>query len=384
MEGEGEEEEEDEMNELEMRIEKAHLPEHALKAAQKELKVSLHTTVDCVRPSCSVTMMYTHTHTHTHTHTPCSVLSVLRVYLYSFRNTLSLGTYYIQEKVTAFIFIMVLECGAELLSSLCVCDCHSRNYLEVLLDLPWSSSTTDSLDLPTARDTLDADHYGLQPVSTPSHLFPLDPLSPSPSSISRSPSLSLYLSPLSPLPLSLYLHPLTSLSLYFTLPFSVSPPSPSLFLPSPPPPPPPPSSLLSSLYRFPFLSLSPLPLSSLSLPLSPSLSFPPSPSLSPLCLPCQVKKRVLEYLAVCKLTEGLKGPILCLVGAPGVGKTSIGRSIAKTLSRKFHRYGECGMEVWQYYSMRSEPYVRIVGYLWAVYVINQISEDTGMEIHVYT
>ena len=63
-----------------------------------------------------------------------------------------------------------------------------------------------------------------------------------------------------------------------------------------------------------------------------------------------------------------------------MGKTSIGRSIAKTLSRKFHRYGECGMEVWQYYSMRSEPYVRIVGYLWAVYVINQISEDTGMEI----
>ena len=47
---------------------------------------------------------------------------------------------------------------------------------------------------------------------------------------------------------------------------------------------------------------------------------------------------MLEYLAVCQLTQGLKGPILCLVGAPGVGKTSIGRSVAKTLARKFHRY----------------------------------------------
>ena len=52
----------------------------------------------------------------------------------------------------------------------------------------------------------------------------------------------------------------------------------------------------------------------------------------------QVKKRVLEYLAVCQLTRALRGPILCLVGAPGVGKTSIGRSVAKTLGRKFHRY----------------------------------------------
>ena len=47
---------------------------------------------------------------------------------------------------------------------------------------------------------------------------------------------------------------------------------------------------------------------------------------------------MLEYLAVCQLTQGLKGPLLCLVGAPGVGKTSIGRSVAKTLGRKFHRY----------------------------------------------
>ncbi|MCL5291824.1 MAG: endopeptidase La [Actinobacteria bacterium] len=51
----------------------------------------------------------------------------------------------------------------------------------------------------------------------------------------------------------------------------------------------------------------------------------------------QVKKRILEYLAVHKLTKKLKGPILCFVGPPGVGKTSIGRSIARSLGREFVR-----------------------------------------------
>lgn len=49
------------------------------------------------------------------------------------------------------------------------------------------------------------------------------------------------------------------------------------------------------------------------------------------------KERVLEYLAVQKLVDKLKGPILCLVGPPGVGKTSIARSIAKSMSREFVR-----------------------------------------------
>uniref|UniRef100_A0A667XMF8 Lon protease homolog 2, peroxisomal n=1 Tax=Myripristis murdjan TaxID=586833 RepID=A0A667XMF8_9TELE len=51
----------------------------------------------------------------------------------------------------------------------------------------------------------------------------------------------------------------------------------------------------------------------------------------------KLKRRVLEYLAVRQLKASLKGPILCFVGPPGVGKTSVGRSIARTLGREFHR-----------------------------------------------
>ena len=51
----------------------------------------------------------------------------------------------------------------------------------------------------------------------------------------------------------------------------------------------------------------------------------------------KVKKRIVEYLAVRKLKKDKKGPILCLIGPPGVGKTSLGRSVARSLGRKFHR-----------------------------------------------
>ncbi len=56
-----------------------------------------------------------------------------------------------------------------------------------------------------------------------------------------------------------------------------------------------------------------------------------------------VKERIIEYLAVRKLKKDTKGSIICLVGPPGVGKTSVGRSIARALNKKFFRFSVGGM-----------------------------------------
>jgi ATP-dependent Lon protease len=57
----------------------------------------------------------------------------------------------------------------------------------------------------------------------------------------------------------------------------------------------------------------------------------------------KVKERIIEYLAVSKLKNDLSGPILCFVGPPGVGKTSLGQSVARTLGRKFQRISVGGV-----------------------------------------
>lgn len=58
----------------------------------------------------------------------------------------------------------------------------------------------------------------------------------------------------------------------------------------------------------------------------------------------KVKKRIIEYLSVLKLKKDMKAPILCFYGPPGVGKTSLGRSIARAMDREFQRFSVGGLQ----------------------------------------
>ena len=58
----------------------------------------------------------------------------------------------------------------------------------------------------------------------------------------------------------------------------------------------------------------------------------------------KIKRRILEYIAVRKLKSDIRGPILCFVGPPGVGKTSLGRSIARATGRNFERVALGGVQ----------------------------------------